>query len=293
LLKIDSYYLKQKQSLPLQAKIMFSERRIEEFYRHYNGKVYVSFSGGKDSTVLLDIIRKKYPNTKAMFLNTGLEYPEIIKFVKSVDNVVWVKPKMNFKEVLNHYGYPIVSKEVSQKLFEVINTKSDKLRNKRLYGDKNKSGKIPEKWKYLINSNFKISYKCCDALKKWPSRKFEKEYGLLPFIGTMVYDSALRKQKYLRKGCNIFDGKKKESLPLSIWLEKDIWEYIKLNNLKYSSIYDIGYKNTGCMFCMFGVHLEKPNKFQIMKKTHNKLYKYCISNLGIGKVLDKIGVKYG
>jgi hypothetical protein len=44
---------------------------------------------------------------------------------------------------------------------------------------------------------------------------------------------------------------------------------------------------------MFGVHLEKPNKFQIMKKTHNKLYKYCISNLGIGKVLDKIGVKYG
>ncbi len=139
-----------------------------------------------------------------------------------------------------------LTKEVSQQLFEVRNTKSDKLRNKRLYGGKNKSGKIPEKWKYLIDSDFKINYKCCDALKKWPSRKFEKEYKLLPFIGTMVSDSTLRKQKYLRKGCNIFDGKKKESLPLSIWLEEDVWEYIKLNNLNYSSIYDKGYKNTGC-----------------------------------------------
>ena len=47
------------------------------------------------------------------------------------------------------------------------------------------------------------------------------------------------------------------------------------------------------MFCMFGVHTEKsPNKFELMKQTHPKVYDYCINQLGCGKVLDFLGVKY-
>ena len=74
---------------------------------------------------------------------------------------------------------------------------------------------------------------------------------------------------------------------------QDVWNYIKLNKLHYCSIYDTGIERTGCMFCMFGVHLEaQPNRFQLMKQTHPQLYKYCIDNLGIGKVLDFIDVDY-
>lgn len=73
-----------------------------------------SFSGGKDSTVLLHIARELYPNIKAVFCDTGLEYPEIRQFVKTFDNVDWLRPKMGFKQVCEKYGFPLISKEVSE-----------------------------------------------------------------------------------------------------------------------------------------------------------------------------------
>lgn len=105
--------LKQMQSWDLERKIAVSLTRIVEFYERYPCKIYVSFSGGKDSTVLLHLVRKLYPDTPAVFVDTGLEYPELRDFVKSIDNVVWIKPKMNFRKVIETYGYPIISKEVS------------------------------------------------------------------------------------------------------------------------------------------------------------------------------------
>jgi len=106
--------LQQWQSLPLSIKIRMTEERIRDWVREYGEDgVYVSFSGGKDSTVLLDIVRKLYPNVKAVFVDTGLEYPEIREFVRGFDNVDWLKPKMTFKQVIKKYGYPFISKEVS------------------------------------------------------------------------------------------------------------------------------------------------------------------------------------
>lgn len=287
--------LKQRQSLPLEAKITLTKNRIRQWYNHWEGNVYVSFSGGKDSTVLLHLVRSIFLDAVAVFVDTGLEYPEIRSFAKSIGNVVWLRPKMKFSEVIEKYGYPVISKEVSQKIHEILTTKSIKLRNKRFYGDSNKykSGKIPDKWKYLISSNIKVGHQCCNALKKNPIKKYERESGSKPIVGIMAADSHARKQKYMRNGgCNSFDGKI-ESMPLSFWTDSDIWGYIRKYNIPYSSIYDMGYERTGCMFCMFGVHLEKgENRFQRMKRTHPKQWDYCINKLGCGKVLDAIGVDY-
>ena len=133
-------------------------------------------------------------------------------------------------------------------------------------------------------------------MKKSPSRTYERKSGLKPFIGTMAVDSHLRKQQYFRNSCNTFEGKV-NSRPLSIWTEADIWEYIRQFNLPYSKIYDMGYKNTGCVFCMFGVHREttdmfNKNKFQLLKETHPKLWKYCMDKLGLKKVLETLKVEY-
>ena len=107
--------LKQKQSLPLPLKISLTKARIRQWINEYGEDgVYVSFSGGKDSTVLLDLVRQDYPNVKAVFFDTGLEYPEIREFVKTYDNVDCIRPKMNFREVITKYGYPMISKEVSE-----------------------------------------------------------------------------------------------------------------------------------------------------------------------------------
>jgi 3'-phosphoadenosine 5'-phosphosulfate sulfotransferase (PAPS reductase)/FAD synthetase len=107
----------------------------------------------------------------------------------------------------------------------------------------------------------------------------------------MAADSSGRKTSYLRHGCNAFDAPRPMSTPLGAWLEHDIWDYLKQNDVPYSSIYDMGYTRTGCMF---GVHLEPAgqNRFQIMKRTHPKQYEYCINRLQCGKVLDTIGVAY-
>ena len=89
--KLEDWQLKQRQSLPLEAKIILTRKRIIDFYEYYDGKVYISFSGGKDSTVLLDIARKIYPEITAVFCDTGLEYPEVRQHVKNYENVVILK----------------------------------------------------------------------------------------------------------------------------------------------------------------------------------------------------------
>lgn len=291
--------LKIRQSYPLELKVEMSKVRIREWYRHWHGKVYVAFSGGKDSTVLLDLVRSEYPDVIALFVDTGLEFPEIRQFVKTIDNVIWVKPKMNFKEVIEKYGYPVISKMTAMAISRYRNTSDLKQKELRKYGGINPTsgkkqviGVIPKKYHYLINAPFKISEKCCDALKKQPYKKFSKETGLKSFVGTMAWDSNLRQIRYLKEGCNVYNGFP-QSAPLAFWIEDDIWNYLKHNNVLYSGIYDMGYHNTGCMFCMFGIPMEKfPNRFEMMKKTHPKIHNYCINKLGIGKVLDFININY-
>lgn len=284
-------YLKQKQGMPLILKERLTESRIREWYSKFNGEVYVAFSGGKDSTVLLDCVRRIYPSVQAVFVDTGLEYPEIRDFVKTIDNVTWLKPKLTFKEVIDKYGYPVISKRQAQYISEYRTTKSEKLKDLRWNG-RNGSYKISEVHKYLVDAPFRISHKCCAFLKKKPFETFEKETNLKPFIGTMADDSDQRELQYLTTGCNAFDQKKPASRPISVWLEKDIWEYIKKYNIPYSKIYDLGYARTGCIFCLFGVHLNEENKFQKLAKTHPKQYNYCINKLGCGKVLDYINIPY-
>ena len=106
----DKSDLRQRQALPLSAKVLMSQNRIREWYQHFNGDVCVSFSGGKDSTVLAHLVHDMYPEVPLVFCNTGLEYPEIQVFAKKM-GAEFIRPKMTFSEVISTYGYPIISKE--------------------------------------------------------------------------------------------------------------------------------------------------------------------------------------
>lgn len=297
--KIQLWQLKQRQSLPLEAKIIHSKNVIRQWYEAHDGQVYVSFSGGKDSTVLLHLVRSIYgEDVKAVFVDTGLEYPEIKDFVKQTPNVDVVKPEMSFREVLKTQGYPVGSKMVSRMVRTIRNETPNNQATRTLYltgikqdGTKSKYFKLAKKWHPLINAPFDVSEKCCDYMKKKPFDKYVKKTGLKPYSGVMASDSQLRRGSYLQSGCNSF--KTMMSIPLAIWTEADVWEYLLKYNVPYCKIYDMGEKRTGCIFCLFGIQMEKsPNRFERMKKTHPKLYDYCMNNLGLKEVLDYINVKY-
>ena len=345
--KHEVWELRQMQSLPLAAKIRMTQRRIRDWYDYWNGQVYISFSGGKDSTVLKHIIDQMYDDVPAVFVNTGLEYPEIQKFAMSQKNVVTVRPKMRFDEVLVKYGYPVISKDTSKRIKDgraaIRNGNESSYALRQLRGDYmtpdgRKSPYNMEKWEYLLDAPFEISSQCCDVMKKRPIHKYERETGRKPFIGTMATESRQRQSAWMKNGCNAFDVKKPRSQPMSFWTEQDVLQYIKKYDVPYASVYGgivpaddgeqvegqmntfdllgdyqgtllktTGCDRTGCIFCMFGCHLEKePNRFQRLKETHPRQYEYCISGgemvdgkwqpskegLGLCKVLDYIGVNY-
>ena len=112
----EKWVLRQYQSLPLRAKVGMSMNRIIEWHDHFNGDVCVSFSGGKDSTVLAHLVHDFYPDVPLVFANTGLEYPEIQGFARKM-GAEFVRPKMSFSEVISKYGYPIISKENAEAIY--------------------------------------------------------------------------------------------------------------------------------------------------------------------------------
>ena len=292
------------QSLPLDIKIAKSKRRIQEWIDYYGEDgVYISFSGGKDSTVLLDLVRQVNPNIPAVFVDTGLEYPETKEFVKTIDNVIILRPKMSFKQVIEKYGYPMVSKEQANYLDD-IRTSTPKMRIRRLEGDSQGRFKLSKKWYYLIDAPFKVSHRCCNIMKKEPAKRYERETKRVPFIGTLAEESNLRKQSYLKTGCNAFNSKRPNSTPLGFWKEQDILQYIKDNNLEICSVYgDIveedgklvltGLQRSGCVYCGYAVHLEKePNRYQRLELTHPQLHDYCMNKLGFKEVCEYMSIPY-
>lgn len=291
-----------RQSWPIDQKIKESKKRIKEWHDAHDGNIYVAFSGGRDSTVLIHIVRSIYPYARGVFCNSGLEYPEIIKFVKKIENIEIIRPALPFHKVIKKWGYPVISKRVAQYIHQVKNAKGETATKKlRLTGIKSNGefsqmSMIPKKWKYLCDSPFKISDKCCLEIKKKPFDRYVKQTGRYPIIGTMAEESHQRTQTYYVYGCNAFDIKRPRSAPMSFWTRSDVLEYIKHYSLEYSKIYDMGHDQTGCMFCMFGVHLDYKktgtNRFIQMKETHPRYWDYCINRLGIGKVMDYIGIPY-
>ena len=109
--------LYQMQSLPLSAKIRMTQNRIKGWVDEFGEDgVYVSFSGGKDSTVLVDIVRNvcRYKNIPFVFVDVPTQYPELKQFAMTFDNLVILKPKISFAEVCEKYGFPLFSKEISE-----------------------------------------------------------------------------------------------------------------------------------------------------------------------------------
>lgn len=314
--------LLQLQALPLDLKIKMAKRRIEDWYNYFGGKVAISFSGGKDSTILVHLVRSVYPDVEAVFVDTGLEYPSLKNFVKSFDNVRILRPKKSFKQVLTDYGYPIFSKEIADK----INLGQNAIRTGRAdakvfkYFDESYDSVLNvAKYKPLLTVDFRVSKTCCAVMKKRPIHEYIKETGNHFYVGTMAAESLTRARQWIKRGCNAYDLAVPTSKPLSIWTDSDILEYAVRNNLSisepYGSIVKFGCKyvttgcnRTGCIFCGYGAHLDRGKRFRELMDQAPALYEYCMGGgeynesgywvpnnegLGFKHVYDTINSIYG
>lgn len=139
-LKLDKGIYAQRKNWNYEAKIALAKRRIEEWDVHWDGQVYLSFSGGLDSTVLLALVRMTMgKSVPAVFCNTGLEFPEIVQFARKAADFGEYKelrPAMSFRQVILKEGYPVISKENACKIRKLRHGNlSPRYRNYLLNGD--------------------------------------------------------------------------------------------------------------------------------------------------------------
>lgn len=282
--------LESLRSMNLESKIVQTKFLIRQTVAEFGlEKVYISYSGGKDSTVLSHIAKSMYPSILHLFANTTNEYPETIEHIRwerehNSTNIITVLPidskgeTWTFKKVVECYGYPMFSKRVSNAIRTYQHALTARTKaNSLSYIERNFK-------KYEAYKDLPISDKCCEKLKKEPLKRKAKELGLeCALLGILASESYQREKDWLEYGCNVFHERKdNQSRPLSFWTDEDILEYIARYNVKIPKLYDLGYTRNGCMYCGFGVHLEPKgqNRYQRLKETHPVQYSYFIKNFG-------------
>lgn len=308
----DSFYSMKFQ--PYVLKPSFSMKRVYQWHSYWYGQIYISFSGGLDSTVLAYIVCQAYEKyglqgkIPLVFSDTGMEFPEIREFVHEyVEWLRWkfpsldieldvIHPKHGFKWVCENHGFPLISKDTASKIKKLRHGKlCERYRNYLLNGDeRGKFGMLSKKWQYLADTELTkedISDYCCEVLKKEPFKRYVKETRRYPFIGITQDESFRRENQYNHTGCNVYDGTTIKSQPLGFWPKQEIIRYRVEQEIPMCPVYGeaiqdknglwklTGEQRTGCVMCGFGCHLEQePNRIQRMSisesAAHRAMYNW-------------------
>lgn len=242
-------------------------QKIRQIAKDYNilENGYIAFSGGKDSTVLSDLVDRALPGNKIprIYSNTGLDYLEIQKFVRQLANederFFIIRPKKDIKKTLTEYGYPFKSKFHSH--ICDIYSRQGKTGCVLKYAEPkaNTPHSCPKVLQDMFNKPlpFKISEKCCYKFKKEPFALYEKESGRqIGLTGMRRAEKGLREQLK----CLVFDGDKLHRFhPLAPMDDDFIESYIKHFQIRLCVLYyaPYGFKRTGCSLCSYSTRLQE------------------------------------
>ncbi len=228
---------------------------------------YLSFSGGKDSTVVSALLDLAIPDNKIprVFINTGIEYSKIVEFVKEKasqdDRFILLKPTKNIKEILEKYGYPFKSKSHSHFLAIYQKSGLGTAVNNYLKGyERYNIFKCPEKLKYQFTDSFdiKISEKCCFKLKKEPIAKWQKANNK-PITMTGMRGAEGGARSLIT--CIITDKDKNLVKFHPLAPTTDEWEnwFIDKYQVKLCDLYypPYNFTRTGCKGCPYSLTLQK------------------------------------
>ena len=269
--------------IKIDYELMLFDRieKIKQFNSEYDleNNAYLSFSGGKDSTVLHHLIDLALPNNKIprVFINTGIEHQAIIEFVKELaendKRIVILNSGVNIKQMLEKEGYPFKSKEHSSKVNRY--QRGSRAASVMRYKEGNNFS-CPKILQYQFNSDFKlkISSNCCNRLKKEPIKRWQKANNKPIGLTGMRRDEGGHRANI---GCISTDssGKLKMFHPLLVVNDDFEKEFIKRNNIKLCKLYypPYNFERTGCKGCPFALGLQ--NQLDVMERLLPAEKKQC------------------
>lgn len=250
-----------------------AKQRITTLYYQTSGACCLSFSGGKDSTVVLALIKSLGLDIPAVFCDTKIELDATYNFVEWVNEnyypVEIIKPEKSFSEVLKEYGKPIKSKMRSHTLRAYQNNPNCKSAT-ALFNKKVHKASIANKDFHILHPDFniKVSPACCDYLKKKPFEKHIKENDLAGyFTGERISEGgarAFQAEKRVKEGkpiCTKISGNYTVKAPIIDWSDEMVEEFIKRENVPLSEAYTkYGMSRTGCCCCPFSKELAEDLK---------------------------------
>lgn len=278
--------------MDLDLAVTNAMHRIEDLYNETDGKCYVSFSGGKDSTVILAIIKMcediytiPKDSIPAVFANTGIEMGVTVDFVKWVKENWYtkleiVRPEKSFDWVLKNKGKPIKSKVRAEFLHRYHSgNHSDSVMQNLVYGI-TRSGfpaqktKLADKDMHMLHDDFPIhaSPACCDYLKKKPFKAYSKQHGAKGYaVGIRASEGGARamnaKSRAMKNGeqqkpCTTISGGYIKKAPIIDWDEETVNAFVEKYNVPLSRAYtEFGFQRTGCMACPFAPDVDANLKY--------------------------------
>ncbi len=234
-----------KQQLPYEAKIQHAIIRAREFHHEMESKgkgVHVSV-GGLDSITLFLFLHSIGIKCCAISASS-LEDKSIVKVHKAL-GVENVPPEMSKTEVLKTFGYPILSKEIANKIHMLQHPSEENktTRHAILTGQTGEFGgyrvshrmKLSQKWLKLFGgadaegkamgyqeAPFKVSDRCCEFLKERPCEKWAKEHNSRPYTGLMASEHGRRERILIQTGCNYYGKNGARSCPFAIFQRNDL-----------------------------------------------------------------------
>lgn len=312
---MEPWEFMQKQNLPYEAKITLAKERAREFFNHCQGNVFVSV-GGLDSMTLTLFLWKYVSKDIPAVSVSVLEDKSVQAAHHQLPNMTFLKPSKSKVQVLKEYGYPIISKDIADKI-EMIQNPTEKnatVRNAIITGQTGDYGgnkfsrfmKLADKWQKLFieqEAPFKVSGKCCYYMKEKPCDTYSRETGRAVYMGLMASEGGRRAKALIAHGCNYYGKTVTRSCPFAIFSRQDILTLALELGTPIPAIYgEIKFqpdgtlettraRRTGCTMCGFGIHMEKrPHRFDRLRHDNLKEWEFWMYDMGWGKVLDYIGV---